>query len=343
MMKRPSFAVPLDLEVVNADPSSDDKDRHCFDIGDTTYRRDGITIGRDYLRFEGNTVSRGILGPTALSFEETIGRGAFSKVQRAIWKQRADYLGCEVAIKQYSVWDDSSPQRRQMLIQELRSLCQMDSPCLIKLHGAFLETDTVTLVLEYMDRGSIDHVLSQRQNTPFTPSTVAAMAFQILQGLDHLHNQRIVHRDIKSENCLVHSNGRVKLCDFGLASLGDRSLYKTVVGTTKFMAPERLRAQPYGRPSDIWSFGLVLRHIATGEKPWSNISSIVELLVTVEETLTEDIVPDWLESGLKEILYSCLQLAASKRMPAKMLLKSPWFFDKHRITTVNDASKIVVL
>lgn len=339
-MKKPRFAL-LNMDLIHGDGDDNDENK---DFCDTTYRGDGLTIGKDYLRFEGRTVSRGTLDPTALSFEETIGRGAFSKVQRAIWKCQTK-APCEVAIKQYSVLcDGTTQQRRQMLIQELRSLCQMDNPCLIKLHGAFLEEDTVTMVLEYCDKGSLEYFICQRRNnTPFSQPMVAAVTYQILIGLEHLHNHRILHRDIKSENILVHSDGRIKLCDFGLASMGDQSLHKTMVGTTKFMAPERLRAQPYGRSSDIWSFGMVLRHMLTGEKPWDGISSIVDLLVTIEETPVSDLVPDNLEKGLKEILSSSLKHAPTKRMPAKVLLKSPCFSVAHRISQVTDAMKIVVL
>jgi serine/threonine protein kinase len=217
----------------------------------------------------------------------------------------------------------------------------MDSPCLINLDGAFLEEVTVTMVLEYMACGSLEHILNQRNNVPFSGPKVAAIAFQILVGLEHLHNQRILHRDVKSENALMHSDGSIKLCDFGLASMGDQSLHKTVVGTTTFMAPERLRAQPYGRSSDIWSFGLLLRHIASGDKPWSDISSIVDLLMTVEETPVMDLIPGNLEAGLKEIMKSCLQQSPPKRMPAKLLLKSPWF-SVHHIRSVADAIEILI-
>jgi serine/threonine protein kinase len=87
-----------------------------------------------------------------------------------------------------------------------------------------------------------------------------------------------------------------------MVALQESSLNTTVLGTRKYMAPERLRAQPYGRSSDIWSFGLIVLECITGRQPWSDVSSLVELLVTVEETEVKDLIPRTAEKGLKEII-----------------------------------------
>ena len=78
------------------------------------------------------------------------------------------------------------------------------------------------------------------------------------------------------------------------------------------MAPERLRAQPYGRSSDVWSAGLVILECLTGECPWKDSDSIVSLLVTVEETTTKDIIPDSASSVLQEFLMGCLNQLPGK-------------------------------
>lgn len=81
------------------------------------------------------------------------------------------------------------------------------------------------------------------------------------------------------------------------------------------MAPERLRARPYGRSSDLWSFGLVLLECVTGDIPWKGCRSIVSLVVTVEETSIEEIIPSSLSSGLKEVLNACLSHHPGKPPP----------------------------
>jgi serine/threonine protein kinase len=278
--------------------------------GETTYRKDGLSIGRDYLRVEGRTVTRGDLKPEFLTVEHVIGRGAFSAVRLAKWKiaQNGDET-ISVAIKECSL-SESSKNRREMLLKELRTLSSVNCDALVKFHGAFLESDTVTMVLELMDRGSLQDVLMKQEHPrPHTlpQPVIAAIAFQTLTGLCHLHKDRLLHRDVKAHNILLHSNGAVKLSDFGMASLGENSLSTTFLGTTKFMAPERLRARPYSRPSDVWSLGLVLLQCTMGQAPWHDVNSLVDLVVTVEEAHMEALIPEYVEHGLRELLVGCLQ------------------------------------
>jgi serine/threonine protein kinase len=106
---------------------------------------------------------------------------------------------------------------------------------------------------------------------------VASVAYQILWGVAFLHFENSIHRDIKPANILVNSLGEVKLSDFGISAMREpgEALNRTVVGTTLYMSPERLRAKPYGTPSDIWSVGLVLLECLTGQSPFFGISSVV--------------------------------------------------------------------
>eukprot|EP00980_Cylindrotheca_fusiformis_P019065 scaffold6433_cov125-Cylindrotheca_fusiformis.AAC.7 len=290
----------IDVDLVNDDYEGS---KPGFDMGDSTYRHDGFSIGRDYLRLEGRTVSRGELLQSTLTVDSLIGQGAFSKVHVGTWTRKEGEI--EVAIKCFSLFDISI-QRRDMLLKELRALCNIDCKCLVQFHGAFLQDDTVTMVLEYMDRGSIEQLLQICPKTKLSERFVASIAYQMLWGLSYLHHEKIIHRDIKPGNVLIHSNGRVKLCDFGIVSLSDQSLHTTIVGTTRYMAPERLRAQPYGRSSDLWSFGLVLIECITGVSPWKDSDSIVSLVVTVEETPLEAIMPGSISSGLAEVLNASL-------------------------------------
>ena len=306
------ISLNVDVELINHEYKETTKIGYC--MGDSTYRHDGFSIGKDYLRLEGRTITRGELVPTALELQNLIGQGAFSKVYKGLWKQRAvkhDYKVTPVAVKEFCLMD-CSQQRRDMLLKELRALCKIKSECLVKLEGAFLHEDTVTMVLEYMDCGSLEDVLKHNQKfvVSMEDSVTASVAFQMLCGLSYLHNERIIHRDIKPGNVLIHSDGSVKLCDFGLASLSDKSLQTTVVGTTRYMAPERLRARPYGRSSDLWSFGLVVLECLTGEIPWKEADSIVSLVITAEETPIDDLLKKAnLPSFAREFLSLILQHA----------------------------------
>jgi serine/threonine protein kinase len=305
---------------------------------------DGVlSIGRDFLRWEGITIHRGIVSPEHLEIfsNRILGQGAFSTVRYARWKQLptpaathdehdvdTSWTVRDVAVKVIDGMEQSR-QRRKMLLEELRALCKVSCDCLVQLHGAFLQqpdesnaSPSVALVLEYMDRGSLEDFLRRikipnKQNPPSdlnSEAWIASVAYPMLCGLSFLHQHRILHRDLKPANVLLHSNGSVKLADFGMAGcLGEESCNVTVWGTTHFLAPERLRAKPYGRPSDVWSLGMVLWECTTGKSPFAqeDIRSMVDLLVTIEETddfrkLLLDTQP-FVSLGLQEILVGCLQ------------------------------------
>lgn len=268
--------------------------------GDTTFRADGVSVGRDYLRIEGKTFTRGELLTDNLEMQDVIGRGAFSVVRRGLWK--CDDRRRIVAVKTSRLLG-LSLGLQEMMVKELRALCMLSHSALIDVHGAFFTGDAVTLVLEYMDRGALDTLLT---TTPTkSPSFTAAIAYQILDGLSYLHAKKVIHRDLKPSNVLLSSDGSVKICDFGLASAqngSDASMNTTVLGTRKYMAPERLRAHVYGRSSDLWSFGLILLEFVTGHSPWREVTSEIELLVTIEETDIRELIPSSAEDGLREMI-----------------------------------------
>eukprot|EP00977_Amphora_coffeiformis_P007949 scaffold1793_cov173-Amphora_coffeaeformis.AAC.4 len=296
----------LDVTSPSSSSSSSDSSSETWQWGQTTYRKDNLSIGQDYLRLEGRTVCRGQLSPEKLEIEDIIGRGNFSTVRRAQWQKDATSNKTHVAVKQLCL-TETSKKRHAMLLKELKTLCILQSEYLVTLHGAFLQEDTIFMVMEMMDGGSLHDFFHHQHGRRISDQFIATMALQVLLGLTHLHSNQMIHRDLKPSNILLNSSGKVKLCDFGMTTLNEDSMHTTVVGTTKFMAPERLRALPYGRSSDVWSFGLVLWQCVTGEEPWSDVNSLVDLLMTMEETEMEDLVPSGLPRGLEELLVGSLQ------------------------------------
>lgn len=230
-MKRKILAgLNINVDLVNEEHVAK---KRAFDINDTTYRHDGFSIGKDYLRLEGKTISRGDLTPKALAIEDLIGQGAFSKVHKGLWTKKKVDEKVTVAVKQFSLLE-SSDQRRDMLLKEIRALCKVACSCLVQFHGAFLEMDIVTLVLEYMDKGSLEQLMKKSTNG-LKEKLIASITFQMFWGLSYLHHEKIIHRDIKPGNVLIHSSGEIKLCDFGIVSLSEQTLSSTVVGTSRYI------------------------------------------------------------------------------------------------------------
>jgi len=208
-----------------------------------TYRLEGLSIGQDYLRFEGNVLSSNI-SPSALHVEAILGRGACSVVKRA----RHIVTGEPYALKIFQIRGDV--HRKAMLEKELRALCCLDCDSLVGLVGSFYDRQAgeVTMVLEYMDRGSLIDVINHRiynrhlfSSLVIPEPAVASIAFQMLWGIAYLHYENVIHRDVKPANVLVNSEGEVKLSDFGIISRKgkqegefDGVMNSTVVGTTRY-------------------------------------------------------------------------------------------------------------
>mmetsp|Transcript_10222 Transcript_10222/g.22676 ORF Transcript_10222/g.22676 Transcript_10222/m.22676 type:complete len:378 (-) Transcript_10222:25-1158(-) len=321
-------------------PVSSSSQESIDDKWESTYRSEGLSIGLDYMRYHGRQYTSEALSPSVLKVEGTIGRGACSVVKRARHTRSSELF----ALKSFQIHDEN---RRAMLAKEIGILLGLECDCLVRLEGAFFESGIVTMVLEYMDCGSLYSIFRKYQqhsgNKGLPEASVAAIAYQILWGIAFLHHEGMIHRDIKPENILVNSSGEVKLTDFGIASSKKEhgEMNSTVVGTVKFMSLERLRAQPYGPESDIWSFGLTLIYCASGLSPFEGMTSPIEFVQTLEEETAEELTPAVITGKLRELVCACLHHQPEKRVPAKILLASPWF-EAQSVRSVPEAVKVLL-
>lgn len=154
-----------------------------------------------------------------------------------------------------------------MLRRELSALQQCCSPYIIHYYGAIVNGLQVSLVLEFMDLGSLADVL--RLAGPIPEPILGRIMHDVLRGLIYLHEElNMIHRDLKPSNILLDSKGHVKLCDFGDSVELINSHAQSVVGTMGYMAPERIEGRHYTVTSDIWSLGVALLELASGRFPF---------------------------------------------------------------------------
>ncbi|CAM9387267.1 unnamed protein product, partial [Phaeothamnion confervicola] len=295
---RPSITIPLD-----PDTERDDDGRELEELIERVMPRQAIE--QQNLHTE-----KGILG-----------RGACSIVQRA----RHLYTRELFAVKIFNVYDK---ERARQLVRELSTLYQVNCPSLVGFYGVYKNEDSIHVVLEYMDRGSLHDIVHNLQHDPLPEHVIAAVTFQILWGLGYLHYEHKLHRDVKPSNILVNASGEVKLTDFGIArELGEDELATTMVGTFRYMSPERLRGENYGAASDIWSLGLVLIELATRRTPFVHCNNQIDLNQMLEETnIDRDLIPHGQYSPhFCEFVASCLRPRPDQRLPAAVLLDSPLF------------------
>ncbi|KAJ9203008.1 hypothetical protein DTO207G8_1921 [Paecilomyces variotii] len=163
---------------------------------------------------------------------------------------------------------DAKENVRKQILRELQVGHDCNSPYIVTFYGAFQnEARDIVLCMEYMDCGSLDRI--SKDFGPVRVDVLGKITESILAGLVYLYEtHRIMHRDIKPSNVLVNSRGNIKLCDFGVATETVNSIADTFVGTSTYMAPERIQGGAYTVRSDVWSVGLTVMELAVGRFPF---------------------------------------------------------------------------
>ncbi|XP_077645019.1 serine/threonine-protein kinase PAK 3-like [Lonchura striata] len=246
---------------------------------------------------------------------EQIGQGAFGTVSKGL--DRAP--GGEVAIKKMSL----RGQNRERAVNELLLLKDKKSPNIVNSLDSFLVGGDLWLVMEYMDGGTLQDVVRQ---TRMAEGEMAAVSRECLQGLDFLHANRVIHRDLKSSNILLGMTGSVKLADFGLCAQlsSEQDQRSSMVGTAHWMAPEVVTSSPYGPKVDIWSFGIVTIEMVEGEPPYFKETRAMARALIRHNGTPQLQEPRRLSALLRDFLECSLEPDEEQRWSAQELLQHPF-------------------
>lgn len=232
---------------------------------------------------------------------------------------------------------DPNPDTQKQIIRELQynRLCQL--PYIVQYFGTFMVERQlmIGIAMEYMGGRLLDaiykRVIQIDPSNRINEKVLGKIALLVLRGLTYLHQQRIIHRDIKPLNILLDRCGNVKLCDFGVSGDVVNSLATTFVGTQYYMAPERIMGKPYTVTSDVWLLGLTLLEVASCQVPYlaadqplgpiELLSLVLELQPRLEDVPAEGIF--WSDS-LKSFIDYCLKKNREERPSPRQMLQHPW-------------------
>ncbi|KAK9799825.1 hypothetical protein WJX73_006001 [Symbiochloris irregularis] len=263
---------------------------------------------------------------------KAIGAGSSGVVQKVRHKPSGRFIVLKVI--RCNLRSDNT---RKQIFGELRTLRSCAHPKIVRYMESFYDNGTVTIAMEFMDRGSMADLFRAFGHVP--EHFLAMMITQVLEGLEYLHSERrIVHRDVKPSNLLVSGVGEVKLSDFGVSGQLTHSIIdcSSWVGTMTYMSPERLKGGSYSYASDIWSVGLVLAEGALGRFPYAVKTGQAPDFWQLMEKITNDgPLPMKLtesSSELRDFVTCCLRKNASERWTAAQLLQHP-FILKHSCHT----------
>ncbi|CAL1359803.1 unnamed protein product [Linum trigynum] len=256
---------------------------------------------------------------------KVIGKGSGGVVQLV----RHKWVGTLFALKVIQM--NIQEEIRKQIVQELKINQASQCPHVVICYHSFYHNGAISLVLEYMDRGSLADVI--RQVKTILEPYLAVVCKQVLQGLVYLHNERhIIHRDIKPSNLLVNHKGEVKITDFGVSAMLANSMGQrdTFVGTYNYMSPERISGSTYDYSSDIWSLGLVVLECAIGRFPYMRSEdeeerpSFYELLEAIVDSPPPTAPPDQFSPEFCSFVSACIQKDPRDRSLSSDLLNHPF-------------------
>ncbi|KAJ3367434.1 putative protein serine/threonine kinase [Allomyces arbusculus] len=247
--------------------------------------------------------------------QERIGRGSFGEVYKGFDKRNK----APVAIKIIDL--EQAQDEIEDIQQEIHILSQLDSTFVTKYYGSFIKGAKLWIVMEFCGGGSCQDLLKPAN---FEEVFIAIIMRELLRGLEYLHEQGKLHRDIKAANILLTQTGDVKLADFGVSGQLTLTMTRknTFVGTPFWMAPEVISQTGYDERADIWSLGITAIELAQGQPPHADMEPTRALFqITKSE-------PPQLHGAFsrtfKEFVSLCLQKNPAARASAKDLLKHPF-------------------
>lgn len=188
--------------------------------------------------------------------------------------------------------------------------------------GTSLTCNGVIICMEYMDCGSLDYILKKLGQVKEV--YLSKITHNVLQGLNYLYTKhKIIHRDIKPSNVLLSSKGEVKICDFGVSrELNNNSIADTFVGTSTYMSPERIQGDVYNIKGDVWSLGLMLIELCTGEFPFGKKDTPNGILDLLQRIVNEDppsLPRNKYSKELCDFVELCLKKQQDRPTPLELL------------------------
>jgi serine/threonine protein kinase len=241
--------------------------------------------------------------------------GGFSTVYRGEWR----YTGIAVKILRCKVGDKAYAS----LQTELAVLSQLRHPRILTLMGVCRDLNmmdgTVALIMELMERGSLYSILHENSSSSYAPSNTIErlrLALDIADGMRFLHKSGVVHRDLKSANVLVGSDGRAKIADFGLSSYHQQAqtLVTNVISTPAYSSPEVIRGEgAITSSADVFSFGVILWELLTGLSPWEGKTTVQIIFMSMQGTnlsLSRQVRSDY--PDVAHMMEKCFIGAASR-------------------------------
>ncbi len=251
---------------------------------------------------------------------DRISEGGMAEVFRARRLSDGGTVALKILREQFAA-DEEFVERFQ---REARAVRELSHPHMVQVYDSGRDGAIHFIAMEYVEGENLKTTI--RRSGRLSPERAVEIAGQVCDALEYAHHHGVVHRDIKPQNILLTTDGRVKVTDFGIArALSSATITQTgtVLGSVQYLSPEQARGGPVGRAADIYSLGIVLYEMVTGTLPFDGDSPIAIALAHVNQRPESPRahVPD-LPAHLEGVILSALAKSPSRRYRSAQDLRS---------------------
>lgn len=249
-----------------------------------------------------------------------LGSGSFGKCYLCIDPQD----NSKVVVKQIDISHMDLNQKKEAY-HEARIMSAFDHPNIIKFRDIYATTNgKLNIVMDYADGGDLAERIKEQKGKFFPEVFIIDIFVQLCLALKHVHDRKILHRDIKAQNIFLTKDDIVKLGDFGIAKVLSNTIdkAKTLVGTPYYLSPEIVDNKPYNFKSDVWSLGVLLYELCTLKPPF-DASSFHFLALKIVRGAYPPLPPHY-SRDLKALVASMLSIDPNKRPSIAQILKLPF-------------------
>lgn len=263
-----------------------------------------------------------------------IGEGSFGKVILVRHKR----TNIKYVIKEINISGMAASERTGAR-KEVSMLATLNHRNIVAYKESFEEAGRLHIVMTYCEGGDLYSKINDQRGVDFSEEQILDWFVQICLGVKHIHDRKVLHRDIKSQNIFLTKDGMIKLGDFGIAKVLNSTcdMAKTCIGTPFYLSPEICEQQPYNNKSDIWSMGCVLYELTNLRHPFEagNMKNLVLKIIRGSYPP----VPSKYSSNLRDLVSALLKRSPRERPTINQILKQPFLWPRiKKFLTENEYS-----